>query len=307
MHGRAAEPAAGARARPRSPPPRRRGSRRTGAQSPLFRLRATVSAGAASSASGTPSATAAFGEPRAVEMRPRRRAASRASRRDQHRAARARVRVLEDQRAAPPRRARPGRAARRSVSQSPSLTRMWASGSTPTRSPGRRSARAARAGSPGVQVGDEDAPPPCRAARRRAARARRRSRPRRRRPAEPRRAHRRPTSRRSGGAQKSERRSIIRPRQVPPGPRAGVLAVRDHGDAVHEHLVDALDVGERVARASSRRRAGRGRSRRRRRRGRARSSPRSLKPEVLRRHARHLPDRLLERQRPAARRTWWVR
>ena len=49
-----------------------------------------------------------------------------------------------------------------------------------------------------------------------------------------------------GGAQKSERRSITARAQVSPRPRAGVLAALDHRDAVHEHLVDALDVGERL-------------------------------------------------------------
>ena len=49
-----------------------------------------------------------------------------------------------------------------------------------------------------------------------------------------------------GGAQKSERRSITRRAQVAPGPRARCARRRRHGDAVHEHLVDALDVGERV-------------------------------------------------------------
>ena len=86
------------------------------------------------------------------------------------------------------------------------------------------------------------------------------------------------------------------PQQVPPGPRAGVLAVVDDDGAVDEHVLDAARVVVRVVD----------------RRdlveavvvedddvGRVAGAEQAAVPEaeVRRRHARHLADRLLE---PAA-------
>ncbi len=105
-------------------------------------------------------------------------------------------------------------------------------------------ARAARRGSP-CRTSAPRRPPPCRAALPRDARARSRSRPRRRSPSRAARARIASHISSVGGAQRSERRSIIAiatsgPQEVPPGPRAGVLARVDDGDAVDEHVLDAL-------------------------------------------------------------------
>ena len=101
-----------------------------------------------------------------------------------------------------------------------------------------------------------------------------------------------------GGAQKSRAQvDHVSPREMPPGPRARVLAGLDDRHAVHEHLVDALDVGERVL---ERRAVGEAVEVEHDEVGRhARPQLAAIgEAEVLRGHRRHLADRLLERQRP---------
>ena len=294
-----------------------------GAHRPLFRLSATVSTGAASAASGTPSATAAFGS----------RAPSRWTRAPCFRAAAASASVRATSVTVPPARvcvfsrqssAAPERRNARSTHGGIEPAAVGVDGERRQARQLRDAERLARhhvgraldddrlardalreqrrRGSPSCTSGRRR-PPPSRAAPRRAAPARSRSRPRRRSPSRARAARIASHISSVGGAQKSDRRStVMRRAQVPPGPRAGVLAGLDDRHAVHEHLVDALARRRAGARASSRRRAGRGRARRGRppcpaaaRRGRER-------PKCCAGIDGHLADRLLERQRLRPRR-----
>ena len=82
---------------------------------------------------------------------------------------------------------------------------------------------------------------------------------------------------------------------MPPRPRARVLAVGDDGRSVHDNVVDALHVGERLL---ERRAVGKPLEVEHDEVGRQ-PCPQltSIEPEVARRHARHLPNRLFQRQR----------